>query len=202
VRRSFAALVAVSCAVASPGGTSIAERPIQRALPRVIIETGLGEIEVEVDSVRAPVTAANFLRYVDGRLYDGGRFHRTVTPSNQPTNAVKIEVVQAGIDTARRREGFGRIPLERTSVTGLSHTDGTISMARGGPDTATSDFFICIGDQPSLDFGGSRNADGQGFAAFGKVVRGMEVVRRIQGAPAEGQTLRPPVRIARARRAA
>jgi peptidyl-prolyl cis-trans isomerase A (cyclophilin A) len=87
------------------------------------------------------------------------------------------------------------VPLERTSVTGLRHLDGTLSMARDGPDTATSDFFICIGDQPSLDFGGKRNPDGQGFAAFGHVVGGMDVVRRIQAAPADGQSLTPPVRI-------
>ena len=157
---------------------------------------------MEVDSIRAPITAANFLRYVDQRFYDGGRVHRTVTPTNQPTNDVKIEVIQAGIDTARRRTGFPAIPLERTSVTGLSHTDGTISMARSGPNTATSDFFICIGDQRSLDFGGARNADGQGFAAFGRVVRGMDVVKRIQGSPAAAQRLTPPISIRRAYRKA
>ena len=87
------------------------------------------------------------------------------------------------------------LPLERTRDTGLRHLDGTLSMARAGPDTATSDFFICIGDQPELDFGGKRNPDGQGFAAFGRVTKGMDVVRRIQQAPAEGQTLTPPVSI-------
>jgi peptidyl-prolyl cis-trans isomerase A (cyclophilin A) len=92
------------------------------------------------------------------------------------------------------------LALERTRDTGLSHKDGTVSMARAGPDTATSDFFICIGDQPPLDFGGKRNPDGQGFAAFGRVVAGMDVVRRIQAAPAEGQSLKPPVRILRAKR--
>jgi peptidyl-prolyl cis-trans isomerase A (cyclophilin A) len=111
---------------------------------------------------------------------------------------VKIEVIQAGIDPARERDGFPAIPLERTSVTGILHKDGTISMARAGPGTATSDFFICIGDQPSLDFGGARNPDGQGFAAFGRVVSGMDVVRAIHGAPAEGETLTPPITITRA----
>ena len=85
--------------------------------------------------------------------------------------------------------------LERTTETGVSHRDGTISMARDGPDTATSDFFICIGDQPELDFGGKRNPDGQGFAAFGRVVRGMDVVRQIQTARARGQLLTPPIEI-------
>ena len=92
------------------------------------------------------------------------------------------------------------IALERTRATGLSHVDGAVSMARDGPDSATSDFFLCLGDQPSLDFGGRRNPDGQGFAAFGRVVRGMEVVRRIQQSPAEGQRLTPPIAIVTVRR--
>ena len=193
------ALIALMLAIV-PAAAEVLSRQDPSAakpLPRVVIETELGEIEVEVDSARAPVTATNFLRYVDQRFYDGGRVHRTVTMANQPTNDVKIEVIQAGIDTTRRRSGFPAIPLERTSVTGLSHVDGTISMARSGPDTATSDFFICIGDQRSLDFAGKRNADGQGFAAFGRVVRGMDVVRKIQVAPASGQRLTPPIAIRR-----
>ncbi|MHB2016993.1 MAG: peptidylprolyl isomerase [Candidatus Xenobia bacterium] len=159
----------------------------------VLIHTEVGDIEVVVDTVHAPVTARNFLHYVDLGLYDGGVFHRTVKPDNQPDNAIRIEVIQGG--TGRDNDDFPPIKLERTSVTGLHHRDGTISMARDGPDTATSDFFICIGDQPSLDYGGQRNPDGQGFAAFGHVVRGMDVVRRIQAAPADGQTLTPPIRI-------
>src|SRR3954453_17751304 len=164
-------------------------------LVRMTMQTELGNIELVVDSAHAPRTAANFLRYVDAWRYEGGRFHRTVTMSNQPTNDVKIEVVQWSAAPRGGRKAFPPIQLERTSVTGLKHLDGTISMARGGPNTATSDVFICIGDQPSLDFGGARNPDGQGFAAFGRVTSGMEVVRRIQASPANGQTLTPPVRI-------
>jgi len=108
---------------------------------------------------------------------------------------VKIGVIQAGIDPGRVKEEFPSIKLERTRDTGLRHKDGTVSMGRDGPDTATSDFFICVGDQPELDFGGRRNPDGQGFAAFGRVVRGMEVVRKIQAGRADGQTLIPPVKI-------
>lgn len=171
----------------------------QTAPVPVVIETELGTIEAEIDAVHAPISAANFLRYVDAGLYEGARFHRTVKPDNQPNNEVKIEVVQAG--TAPRTRQFDPIPLERTSVTGLKHKDGTLSMARNGPDTATSDFSICVGDQPSLDFGGKRNPDGQGFAAFGRVTKGMDVVRKIQAAPAEGQRLTPPVRILRITRA-
>jgi peptidyl-prolyl cis-trans isomerase A (cyclophilin A) len=163
--------------------------------PRVLIQTDKGDIEVELDAAQAPITVANFLKYVDGKFYDGGRFHRTVKPDNQPDNKIKIEVIQAGINPEKAKQEFGAIKLERTRDTKLSHKEGTISMARDGPDMATSDFFICIGDQPELDFGGKRNPDGQGFAAFGRVVKGMDAVKTIQAAPAEGQTLTPPVKI-------
>ena len=98
---------------------------------------------------------------------------------------------------ANTNEAFAAIPLERTRDTGLKHVDGTISMARFTPDSAQHSFFICIGDQPELDFGGKRNPDGQGFAAFGKVTKGMDIVRKIQMSPADGQTLKPPIRIQR-----
>jgi peptidyl-prolyl cis-trans isomerase A (cyclophilin A) len=163
----------------------------------IVIETSLGTIDAELDSARAPVTVANILRYVNDHAYDGGRFHRTVRADNQPNNAVKIEVIQGGVAPDRQGKGYAPVPLERTSVTGLRHLDGTLSMARGGPDTATSDFFICIGAQPELDFGGKRNADGQGFAAFGRVTRGLDIVRRIQAQHAEAQALTPPITIVR-----
>ena len=166
----------------------------------VVVETEYGEIEVGIDSVRAPITSANFLKYVEGGFYAGGSFYRTVTMDNQPDNDVLIEVIQGGINPERRGQAFPPIVLERTNKTGILHKDGTISVARGGPDTATAHFFICIGDQPSLDFGGNRNPDGQGFAAFGRVVRGMDVVKKIQTAPAEGQQLTPPIKIISVRR--
>ena len=177
--------------------------PRPAALPsyaRVVLETTLGPIEIEVDQGNAPITAANFLKYVEAGRYDGGRFHRTVRPDNQPDNRVKIEVVQAGVDPRRQSEDWAAIQIERTRDTGIKHRDGTVSMARDGPDSATSDFFICVGDQPELDFGGKRNPDGQGFAAFGRVVRGMDVVRRIQGSPADHQLLTPPILIRTGRR--
>lgn len=161
----------------------------------VRIETSLGPMEAELYPDRAPVTVENFLRYVEAGLYDGGRFFRTVHDDNQPNDSIRIEVIQGGMNRERRSERFPAIALERTSVTGLSHLDGTLSMARAGPDTAGSDFFICIGDQPELDFGGARNPDGQGFAAFGQVTSGMDVVRAIQAQPANGQRLVEPVRI-------
>ena len=168
---------------------------------RVLLTTEAGEIEIEVDTARAPITAANFLKYVDARLFDGGVFHRTVRPDNQQEKPVKIDVIQARANRERHAEFPPAIPLERTNVTKILHKDGTISMARAEPDTGRSEFFICVGDQPSLDFGGARNPDGQGFAAFGRVVRGMDVVRKIQMSAAKGETLTPPIRIVSARRA-
>jgi peptidyl-prolyl cis-trans isomerase A (cyclophilin A) len=139
---------------------------------------------------------------VEAGRYTGGQFHRTVTlhPDNQPNNAVKIEVIQGGVNPEFAGKDWPSLALERTSVTGLKHLDGTISMARAGPDTATSDFFLCVGDQPELDYGGKRNPDGQGFAAFGRVTKGLDLVRKIQAAPADGQKLTPPVRIDRIER--
>ena len=166
----------------------------------VVFETEAGEIHIEVDLARAPITAANFLKYVDGGFFDGGPFHRTVRPDNQVEKPVKIAVIQARANPAHRAQFPPPIPLERTKDTGLLHKDGTISMARAEPDTGRSEIFICVGDQPSLDFGGARNPDGQGFAAFGRVTRGMDVVRKIQMSPAKGEMLTPSILILRARR--
>ena len=161
----------------------------------VVIDTELGAIALDIFAGAAPITAANFLKFADAGFYDGGVFHRVVTVDNQPDDEVKIEVVQGGGGPDEPRDGADPIRLERTSQTGLHHHDGTISMARFLPDSALSDFFICIGDQPELDFGGRRNPDGQGFAAFGEVTDGMEVVQAIHRAPHERQRLVPPIRI-------
>ena len=191
-RRTAAALIV--CAI-----SLLAAQTAQHVV-HVRFDTALGAFEVEVDASRAPVTTANFLTYVDGGFYDGGRVHRSARLETQAIRPVKIEVIQAGINPARTRDELPPIPLERTSMTGILHKDGVISMARSGPDSATSDFFICIGDQPSLDFGGARNPDGQGFAAFGRVVSGMDVVRAIHRAPADGENLTPAVTMTRASR--
>lgn len=176
------------------------------------IETEFGVIHAELFDDAAPITTTNFLHYVDEGLYDHGRFHRTVTAENNsndhldldeveiangqaPNDEIAIQVIQASINSERTNELDDPIPLERTSETGLQHLDGTLSMARSTPDSAVSDFFICINDQPSLDFGGMRNPDGQGFAAFGRVTKGMDVVRTIQSQPAKGQRLEPAVTI-------
>jgi len=166
--------------------------------PRVQIETAQGNIEVELYYKEAPLTVNNFLRYAHERLYNDGQFFRTVTLDNQPTNTVKIQVLQAEANLAKENEFYPAISLERTRDTGLKHLDGTLSMARNDPDTAQASFSICIGDQPELDFGGKRNPDGQGFAAFGRVTKGMELVRKIHAGPAEGQRLTPPLEIQRA----
>jgi peptidyl-prolyl cis-trans isomerase A (cyclophilin A) len=161
---------------------------------------------VEVDGAHAPVTAANFLKYVDGGFYDGGTVNRSVRPDNTTRHDVEIQVIQFQIDRKRRREEFPPIALERTSATGLKHLDGAVSMARNGPDTATASFSIVIGDQPEMDFGGKRNPDGQGFAVFGRVIRGMDVVKAIQSAPTgqsgpyRTETLEPPIAIVKAYR--
>jgi cyclophilin family peptidyl-prolyl cis-trans isomerase len=166
--------------------------------PRVLITTELGDIELELDAKRAPITASNFLHYVQEGYYSDGIFHRTVTLSNQPHSAIKIQVIQAAANPRKTNELAPPILLERTRDTGLKHRAGTISMARDGPHTAQDEFFICIDDEPELDYGGKRNPDGQGFGAFGRVIKGMDTVRKIHTSAAEGQSLRPPIRIQRA----
>lgn len=163
--------------------------------------TGIGIFYIAVDTMRAPITSANFLKYVDAGLYNSGRFHRATRADNYtpaPPARPMMNIIQGGINPARRSEGFPPIPLERTSVTGITHVTGVVSMARGtAADTATSDFFVLLDDQPSLDFGGQRFDDGQGGAAFGRVVEGLGIVRKIQQQPVEGQNLSGPVIIRR-----
>jgi peptidyl-prolyl cis-trans isomerase A (cyclophilin A) len=174
----------------------------QPAPVQVVFETSLGAITIEVNVAKAPVTAANFLRYVDAGLYNGGRFHRAVRPDTETRKDVPIEVVQATrAPRTPETPSFPPIKLERTNATGLTHVDGAVSMARStDADSAVADFFICIGAQPLLDFGGARNADGQGFAVFGRVIAGMDVVKKIQAAPVRDgtQTLAPPIHILKA----
>src|SRR3954471_22647778 len=169
--------------------------------PLVVFQTEKGAIEIEVDPQHAPLSAANFLKYVHRGLYDGGNINRAVRPDNTVRHDVEIQVIQIQSDAARRRDEFPPVPIERTSVTGLKHVDGAVSMARNGPDTATASFSIVIGDQPEMDFGGKRNSDGQGFAVFGRVIRGMDVVKAIQSSPTgqrgpyRTETLDPPIKI-------
>lgn len=174
---------------------------------RVLMQTGLGDVEIVVFPGKAPATANNFLQLVDGHHLDGAAFYRTVSPENDNGSPV-ISVIQGGLGDA---EGpFAPIAHESTKATGLRHLDGAISMARGDIGTASTEIFICIGAQPALDFGATRNPDKQGFAVFGQVISGMDVVRAIHGQPAAaptespylaGQMLTEPVQITSVRRA-
>ena len=147
----------------------------------VVMRTNVGDITLQLYPEAAPVTVANFLKYVDAHRYDNkASFYRTVRMDNQAQNDIKIEVIQGGIGMEESDLLFAPIAHETTNTSGILHKDGVISMARLQPGTATSEFFICINDQPELDFGGERNPDGQGFASFGKVVNGMDIVRHIQ----------------------
>jgi len=188
-------LVIVQILFATPVAAQAASKVVV-----VRIETAKGDITAEIYVSAAPVTAQNFLDYLDDGVFDAGTFYRSVRMDNQPNDSVRIEVVQAGTDQSMRDRMRPAIPLERTTTTGLTHVDGALSMARGGPDSARSSFFICINDQPSLDFGGNRNLDGQGFAVFGRVTEGMDVVRDIQMGAVEGQQLVERVVIERIRR--
>jgi peptidyl-prolyl cis-trans isomerase A (cyclophilin A) len=178
-------------------------------LPRVRLVTPLGAIVLQLRPDVAPLSASDFLKYVDGGAYDGGRFFRVVRPDNDRGHP-PIDVVQGGI-----RPGVGQGPAvahETTQRSGLHHLDGTISLTRDAPGTGSgAEFFICIGAQPALDFGGARNPDRQGFAAFGRVMSGMDVVRNVwrqdAGGPSAdqytiGQVLTRPVLITKASRIA
>ena len=158
---------------------------------KCLIKTSMGDITVELYPEKAPITVNNFLYYVDHHLYDSSTFFRVCTPANEASKLVPIQVIQGG-NVADSNQA-APIAMENTSKTGLRHKDGTLSMARDGVNSATSEFFICINTQPALDHGGTRNADGQGFAAFGKVTKGMKVVKQIQEQPEKDQRLLKPV---------
>lgn len=179
---------------------------------RLWVETSEGAMLWAVYPGKAPVTANNFLRLVDARVYDGGSFYRTVRPDND-RNPATINVIQGGIsrpDVADAKPApFPPIAHESTADSGLRHVDGALSMARLEPGSAQAEFFVSIGDNPVLDAGGTRNPDKLGFAVFGQVLQGMEVVRKIHASSAnaptdepyvQGQMLDAPVRIISIRR--
>ena len=174
----------------------------RQAEVRVRIDTEHGAIVLALDPAHAPKTVENFLKYVDGGYYTGGRFHRATRPDNYvaaPPDRPPMQIIQGGINQDRAKEAEAAIPpvpLERTTLTGLKHVAGVVSMARGAEaDSGRSDFFILLDDQPSMDVGGKRYPDGQGFAAFGRVVEGLDVVRKINAQPVTNQALTPPVAI-------
>jgi len=192
----MAILAGATCVLAGLIATGCATTPREAGHPRVALDTSAGRIVLSLDPEAAPVTTCNFIGYVVFGDYAGGSFFRSVV-SETDANPSPIDVIQAATPRGSDDDSRPPIVLERTRDTGLRHVEGAVSMARDGPDTATSSFFIVTRDTPNLDFGGGRNPDGQGFAAFGRVVKGMDVVRRIHGSPADGQTLTPPVRIQR-----
>ena len=222
MRRLLAGLVALGLAGCgadpssepSPATDSNATRPESRAAPakaapeadlvRVRLETAMGPIELELDARRAPVTTANFLAYVDQGRFDDTRFYR----ASRTRGATNRGFIQGGIQRNYRRM-LTPIAHEPTSQTGLRHVDGTISMARTAPGTAMGEFFIILGDMPAMDAGGGGEGDRLGYAAFGRVTEGMDVVRRILAAPTvpdagrgkmRGQMIAAPIAIATARR--
>ncbi|MDR1136814.1 MAG: peptidylprolyl isomerase [Synergistaceae bacterium] len=182
-------------------------------MERILIVTELGEIEAALFTERSPLTCSHFLSYVDGRYYDAASFYRSVRRENQPLNSVKISIIEGGFSNEYYdrvlMENFvngcdvkscpvgpkPRIKIETTRETGMSHDDGTLSLGRWDEISVDDSFFICVGAQPDLDFGGSRNPDGLGFSAFGKVTRGMAVVRTIHALPAKGQRITDGVTI-------
>jgi peptidyl-prolyl cis-trans isomerase A (cyclophilin A) len=193
IRRTIAVFLSITLLV---GATAAGAQtpPPPNPIPMVVIRTSQGDIGLGLNIYKAPATVCNFLRYVEAGRYVGGQFFRTVV-ARTDDNPNPIAVIQAATPAGSDDAGFGPIPLERTRDTGLTHRAGTISMARDAPDTATSSFFIVVDDAPALDFGGARNPDGQGFAAFGFVAGGMPVVRAIQALPATDEAIDEPVLI-------
>jgi len=182
--RALALAASVALVAAAPAHP--ASRPVD-----VAIKTTDGTIVVRLDAAHAPLTTKNFLHYVDTRAYDGTSFYRTVSKANEPQS--RIEVIQGGLNPATTNPMIKPIPLEPTSKTGLHNVEGAIAMARtADPNSATTEFYICIGDDRFLDAGGPLDP---GYAAFGRVIRGMDVVRKIQRSHATGETLDPPVKI-------
>ncbi len=171
--------------------------PHKTGNPHIEIQTKYGDIEIELFPRQAPQTVAAFLSYIDSGFYQNSQFYRVLNDENQPSNAPKTELIQGGIwrtknKTAARIPG---IPHETTKQTGILHTDGVLSLARLAPGTASTEFFICVGKQPGLDYGGENIADKQGYAAFGKVVKGMEIVYKIYRQNDNDQYFDPPVAI-------
>ncbi|MGV9007494.1 MAG: peptidylprolyl isomerase [Brevundimonas sp.] len=202
IRRTFASLALLllwpTLALAQDAATP------PPPLPRVVMETSAGRIVIEVNDRQAPITGGNFLRYVDEHRFDGTGFYRAVR------SAPDLGLVQGGTNNDPARV-LPPIAHEPTTVTGLSHVDGAVSMARYDPGTATGDFFVSVGPSPSYDAGRPFSIDDYGFAVFGRVVEGMDVVRGILVAPTSptegdgfmrGQMLEPRITIVTARREA
>jgi peptidyl-prolyl cis-trans isomerase A (cyclophilin A) len=207
IRFLAAALLALLAAPAlSQTAPAAAEAPAQQTeFVPVAIDTSLGRIVIGLDKVHAPITTANFLHYVDTHRFDGETFYRSMhTPDAKGADG---GLIQAGV-RSNALKLYPPIAHEPTSQTGLHNVAGTISMANAGPGTARADFFILLSDMPGLDAGGY-GGDANGFAAFGHVIEGMDVVKKIWASPVsatkgegamKGQMLDPPVKIIKAER--
>jgi len=165
--------------------------------PHIAIETQFGDIELELYDKQAPKTVAAFLSYLDSGYYNRSSFYRVLRPDNQTINSWKAEFVQGGLwrSNYARANALPGIPHETTQQTGILHKNGIISMARNEPGTATTEFFIMIGDQPGFDFGGENNKDGLGYAAFGKVVNGWDILNKLYNQPERNTAFDPAVHI-------
>jgi peptidyl-prolyl cis-trans isomerase A (cyclophilin A) len=165
--------------------------------PHVLIRTAAGDIEVELYPRQAPRTAGAFLSYIDSGFYKSGSFYRVLNEDNQVTGSDFAKLIQGGIWKTNHTKAISvpGVPHETTQQTHILHTDGVISLARTEPGTATTEFFICVGNQPGFDYGGDNNPDGQGYASFGKVVKGMDIVRAIYARPENDQSFTPPIPI-------
>ncbi len=165
--------------------------------PHIVIKTIAGDIEIELYPDQAPLTVKAFLSYVDAGYYKNGNFYRVLADDNQIMNAFKANLIQGGIwkTDYKRATSLPGIPHEGTNKTHILHKDGVFSLSRMEPGTATTEFFICIGDQPGFDYGGDNNPDGEGYAAFGKVVKGMSVVNKIHSYNYHFEAFDPPVPI-------
>ena len=165
--------------------------------PAIKIETNFGDIIIELYPQKAPITVKAFLSFVDSGLYKNSSFYRVLKAEDQPSSSFKTDLIQGGLWQVdyKKQLSLKGIPLETTRETGLHHVDGAVSLARTTADSGNSEFFICIGDQPAYDYGGKANADGLGYAVFGKVVKGMDVVRQIQSQPDNATTFTPPLLI-------
>ena len=203
-RRDVLALIA-ALAVAAPSVADRAFAAEPKPPVRVSLTTTEGAIVLELYPDKAPITVANFLRYVDAHHFDGSSFYR----ANRPAGVTDFGLLQGGLQNDPRKL-FKPIPHESTTKTGILHKDGVISMGRLAPGTATADFFICVGDQSYLDADPKAEGDNKGFAAFGRVVEGMDVVKKILAMPVsptaglgamKGTMLKRSIPILKARRA-
>ncbi len=161
------------------------------------MRTKFGKVSIELYNDKAPQTVAAFLKNVQAGTYKNCYFYRVLNQDNQSSDAMKTFLIQGGIwrNNSKLSANLPRIPHETTGQSGILHTDGVISMARLEPGSAGSEFFICIGRQPGLNYGGKNNADGEGYAAFGKVIEGMDIVRKIYRQPEDDQAFFPPIPI-------